>query len=281
MSTRVVAACAKWVDLAPEIDALTGMPTHSGHSWGFSEADRAAFEVALRLAEAEGAEPVLVCAGPPEARDALGLLAASGPARSLLIEHPRDSDAGGSARVLADWLGERHLGASTVVCGDISRGRGSGSVPAYIAHHLGFAQALGLLEVSPTGDGLRAVRRLDGARREVLAIDGPVVLSVEGSIASLRRAPLPATITGPASVEVVAAGGAATPDASPTVVPFRPAPRSVPAPRELSAFERIVELTGALEEHIPPRRVEADPCEAATQIIEQLRAWGYAVDEPS
>ena len=39
--------------------------------------------------------------------------------------------------------------------------------------------------------------------------------------------------------------------------------------------ERIVALTGALSERTPPRKVVAEPDEAAEAIVEQLRAWGY------
>ena len=38
-------------------------------------------------------------------------------------------------------------GAGLVLCGDLSADRGSGSVPAFLAAHLGAAQALGLVAV--------------------------------------------------------------------------------------------------------------------------------------
>ena len=75
--------------------------------------------------------------------------------------------------------------------------RGTGSVPAFLAHELGNAQALGLVEVD-TGHAVdravdcACVRRLDGGRREVLDVAAPAVLSVEGSVRRLRRAPLAA-----------------------------------------------------------------------------------------
>jgi electron transfer flavoprotein beta subunit len=141
-----VAACVKWVDLHPETDVANGVPRPSEHSWGFSEADRAAFEVAMRLAGAAGTDAVLVCAGPVDAAAALRELAASGAARAVLIEHPLHAGPGTSGAVLAGLLGAGGLGIHSVVCGDLSNGRGSGSVPAILAHHLGAAQALGLLE---------------------------------------------------------------------------------------------------------------------------------------
>lgn len=281
-ATGPVVACVKWVDLHPEVDPLTGLPTPSRHSWGFSEADRAALEVALRLAEQTGNEAMLLCAGPPGARAALAQLAASGAARALLVEHPGKAPAGSSGAVLAGALGPGGMDASMVVCGDMSHGRGSGSVPAVIAHHLGFAQALGLIEVTRTTSGLRAVRRLDGARREVLEVEGSAVISVEGAVATLRRAPLGATLAGDATrVEVIQDStdhGAVAPA---RVVPWRPAPRSIPAPQDPEAFNRVLELTGALDEHTPPRTVTADPAQAAALIVEQLREWGYLGDDPT
>lgn len=276
-SIGAVAACVKWVDLHPETDVANGVPRPSEHSWGFSEADRAAFEVAMRLAEAARTDAVLVCAGPVNAKAALRELAASGASRAVLIEHPMEAGPGTSGAVLAGVLGAGGLGAHTVVCGDMSNGRGSGSVPAILAHHLGAAQALGLLEVSGVpGDRLRAVRRLDGARREVIEVTGPAVLSVEGSVAHPRRAPLPAILGATApEVEVITTGThhAAAPLAR--VLPWRPPPRQLPAPRAPDAFGRVLELTGALTARTPPRTVEASPTDAAKAILDQLRSWGY------
>lgn len=275
-----IAACVKWVDLHPETDVANGVPRPSAHSWGFSEADRAALEVAMRLGEAAGTDVVLVCAGPIEAKGALGELAASGASRAILVDHPLHSAAGTSGAVLAGVLGAGGLGVHGVVCGDMSNGRGSGSVPAILAHHLGAAQALGLLEVSGApGERIRAVRRLDGARREVVSIHGLAVLSVEGSVAHLRRAPLSATLgAGAPEVEVITPGAHHPAPRIARVLPWRPPPRRLPAPHSPDAFARVLELTGALTEHTPPRTVEVSPRDAAQVILDQLRTWGYLDD---
>lgn len=277
-----IAACVKWVDLHPETDVANGVPRPSAHSWGFSEADRAAFEVAMRLAEAGRTEVVLVCAGPVEAEGALGELAASGASRTVLVEHPPHAGPGTSGAVLAGVLGPGGLGVHSVICGDISNGRGSGSVPAILAHHLGAAQALGLLEVSGVpGERLRAVRRLDGARREVIEIRGPAVLSVEGSVARLRRATLSATLgEGAPEVEVITPGTHHAATRVARVLPWRPPPRHLPAPHSPAAFARVLELTGALTERTPPRTVEVPPPDAAQVILDQLRSWGYLDTTP-
>jgi electron transfer flavoprotein beta subunit len=110
----------------------------------------------------------------------------------------------------------------------------------------------------------------------VIEVCGPAVLSVEGSVAQLRRAPLSATLGSTApEVEVITTGThlAAAPVAR--VLPWRPPPRRLPAPGASDAFGRIVELTGALADRTPPRTVEASPTDAAMAILDQLRSGGY------
>ncbi len=84
-----------------------------------------------------------------------------------------------------------------VVCGDRSVDRGTGALPAFVAHELGAAQALGLvaLEVTaatgrPADLALSADRRLDGGWRERLRVPLPAVCSVEAAGVRLRRASL-------------------------------------------------------------------------------------------
>ena len=48
--------------------------------------------------------------------------------------------------------------------------------------------------------------------------------------------------------------------------------------RDTDAFERVVSLTGALEERTPPRVVELAPPQAAAEILRQLHRWGYLTD---
>jgi electron transfer flavoprotein beta subunit len=265
------------VDLRPEIDPVHGHLVPSARGGGFSRADEAALEVALRLAERWQAECALVCAGPGTAEAALGALGAAGADRVVLIDHSVEQESSLTADVLAPVLGPGDLGADVVVCGDLSHDRGSGAVPALLAHHLNASQALGLLELDALDAGaIRAIRRLDGARREVLDVVAPAVLSVEGSAAALRRAPLGSTL---ASTETSTVEhrhrrieGHVEP---PRLRPWRPRARVLPPPGGTSAFERVVTLTGALVERTPPRTVEAGPREAAELIVEQLTSWGY------
>ena len=275
----LVAACVKWVDLRPEVDPVHGTVT-TGHAGGFSAADHSAVEVALRLADAWDAEVAVVCAGPASAEPALRELLASGASRAVRIDLGGHDDELGArtgedaAAQLAPVL--RELGAEVVVCGDVSADIGSGTVPAYLAHHLGAAQALGLLSIDVGDVGrVRAVRRLDGGRREVLDVASPAVLSMEGAVAELRRASHAATLTaGGAAVEVRVARPV-RPVEPPRLRPWRPPTRAVAPPVGEHALDRVVQLTGALVDRTPPRTLELDPVAAADAILDQLRAWGY------
>lgn len=268
-----VAVCVKWVDLHPEIDPVTGAVTTDHRRFGFSDSDQAALEVGLRLAEQRGADVALVSVAPAEAAGALEQLAAAGASSIGHVQADEVSDSASVAASIVEVV--RTLDdVDLVIAGDHSLDRGSGSVPSFIAAGLGWTQALGLIDVA---DGATTVvRRLDGGRREHLRIDGPAVLSVEGSVARLRRAPLRSVLAAKDLPRSVSHLGAPVPttDVGPTH-PVRPRARAFPAPHGDRALARIVELTGALVERTPPRRVEADPATAAAEIVTQLRSWGY------
>ena len=273
MST--VAVCVKWVELHPTIDPLTGEVSSDDRRRGFSDSDRAALEVALRLAGQRGAEVAIVHVGPAAAEGSVRELAASGASR---IVHAVAADGLPSAAVgaaIADAIAGELPDAELVVAGDYSIDRGSGSVPSFVAHRLGWAQACGLIAVAD--DGGSGVRRLDGGRREHVQWTGPAVLSVEGSVARLRRASLRDVLAAkqlPYARRAVEPALGHAPDIGPTE-PLRPRARAFPAPHGDRALARIVELTGALVARTPPRRVEAAPADAAAAIVDQLRAWGY------
>jgi electron transfer flavoprotein beta subunit len=273
-----VAACVKWVDLRPEIDMLTGSVTHDERWFSMSHADEAAVECALRIGEATGARTLVVTVGPAGADAMLRGALAAGASRAVRVDSALGTDSVGVARQLADVVRD----CSMVVCGDYSVDRGSGSVPAFLAHELGAAQALGLIGLDMADDTgahgmLHAVRRLDGGRREQLAIRGRCVLSVAGGTASLRRAPMAGVMAASrAPIEVrTSTVSHAAPAAQVTVRPYRPRARVLDAPADPNALDRVRVLTGAAVQRTPPRRVTLDPEAAADALLEQLRAWGY------
>jgi len=274
-----IGVACKWVDLRPEIDPLSGSIHDDVHSFGCSEADRAALEWALRLAEdwpgEVAPEVVVVTAGPAAADALLRDALAAGAQRAVRVETSADAASNEVASALATVL----EGFDLICCGDYSVDRGSGSVPAFLAAELGAAQALGLVHLE-RGDGavLRVTRRLDHGRREVLAVRSPAVLSFEGSSAELRRAGLAATLS--ARTAEVDVRRMAPLHAVRTRVarraPYRPRARALPAPAaDLDVRARVLSLTGALVERTPPRTVHADAAEAADLVLDQLRSWGY------
>ena len=108
------------------------------------------------------------------------------------------------------------------------------------------AQALGLVDVDRRSDGsLGVVRRLDGGRREVLAVTAPAVLSVEGSVARLRRASLPAELAARTAPIEVVPGPTGPRRARRQVAPYRPRPRASCRPRRASRSIRVLQLTDA------------------------------------
>jgi electron transfer flavoprotein beta subunit len=275
----MIAACLKWVDDRPEVDRLTGEVVADPRSSGPSDADLAALEWALRLSDARGNEPVVaVTVGPPAADEMLRDAVAAGAARCVRVDLPIESPSALVASAIAGAVRDPAL--SFVLCGTYSIDRGSGSVPAFVAGHLGIAQALGCVTLSIDDGGAGAVtaeRRLDGGRREFVRTAGPCVLSVEGGSARLRRAPLHAVVASrDLDVDVVRPGTQPLTGGAVRRSPFRPRARVLPPPpAALSARERILALTGALVDREPPQLLVLEPDAAADRILDQLRTWGY------
>jgi electron transfer flavoprotein beta subunit len=292
-------------DLRPEVDPLTGSVRQDPWGIGLSPADEAALEHALRVRDAWSGRLLAVTAGPANVEPVLRQVAALGasvlrvPVADQRVEH-------GYARELAD--DERELARvllaaiepfgppQLVLCGDRSVDRGTGALPAYLAHELGVAQALGLvkLETSPGGDDrmVLAERRLDGGWRERLRVPTPAVCSVEAAGTRIRRASLPDALdaqrlTVPLSRPRPSerTGTRAGPDqiahtrVGPTQ-PFvarthvRPAPAGDPRIRLLS-------LTGALATNDPPTVIgPIDSREAADELLGYLVRNGYLEHVP-
>jgi electron transfer flavoprotein beta subunit len=269
-----VAVALKWVDLRPDVDPLAGTVRHDDRTSGFSLADAAALECALLLGEAWQLPVAAITAGPPGARAVLRDAAALGARRMVLVTADIDAPSEAIAEALAPLLD----GAAVVCCGDYSADRGSGSVPAFLAHRLDAAQALGLTGLTPRTRGcLIAQRRLDGGRREHLQVTAPAVISVEPGAARLRRAPLSGLLAArEAAIEV--AEGAVTHGSRVQVMrtaSYRPRPKMLPPPHDPLPRARLLALTGALTERIPPRVVRASCDEAADELIGYLKDKGY------
>jgi electron transfer flavoprotein beta subunit len=262
------------------VDALTGAVHDDPRGAGASDADQAALEWALRAAEAWDAEVLAVTAGPPAAEAVLRQALAVGAARAVRVDVASDATSAVVAAGLAPLVAECAL----TWCGDYSLDRGSGSVPGYLAAHLGAAQALGLVELClqvPAGapGEVLATRRLDRGRRERLHVRPAAVLSVEGSAARLRRATIASELASRTAPIEVGPGPAADAHLAHTTRPFRPRARTRPAPAGGSARERILALTDAMSAPSATPAMELQPPEAADRILAALSSWGY-LDPP-
>ena len=260
-----VTVCWKWVSVdGDDVDARWA---------GVSPADEAALEVGLQLAGTD--EVTVVCVGPIEAETVLRDALAAGAHRAVRINatNAASNDVATAIAGVAD-------DADLVVCGDYSLDNGTGSVPAYLAAHLGAAQALGLVDVDPSSAPLRVVRRLDGGRREVLDVPTPAVLSVEGSVARLRRASLAAALRAKAA-DIRLVPGPAEREEVARVTAYRPRARTLPAPTggTLSRVRDILDIGSAEQTH--SETVTLEPADAAARIIEQLDEWGYLGAQPN
>lgn len=238
---------------------------------GVSDADRAALEIGLRLADATSDAVTIVsvggAAGEPGLREALAI----GAAAAIRVDAP--------AGLVSDAVAAAVLpvvaGAQWIVCGDVSTDRGSGAVPAYLAAELDMSQALGLLDVAVAPAGrVHATRRLDGGRREVLDVPPPAVLSVEGGVARLRRASLTAELTARRAPIEVLPGPSGPVEHADAVRPFRPRARAIAAPAG-EALARVLQLTHAGTSGTTHELVTLDPPDAAARILAALTEWGY------
>ena len=292
----LIVALLRHTDLRPEVDRLSGHVSRDDRSAGANPAELAALETALRIADAWDGRVLAVTAGPVTAEATLREARAVGasvlrvpwPSRGAADEDAWIADLADDGRSLAEVLvaairtvGEPDL----VLCGDRSADRGTGAIPAYVAHELGAAQALGLVSVSVEGAGLRAQRRLDGGRREVLRVPRPAVCSVEAAGLRLRRASLKAELEARrTAVPIASPPSIVTPAAVQVGRPasHRPRPRLVPPPAGADPRERLLELTGALATRSVPTVLGPMPAEeAADVLLNWLAERGYTPTQPS
>jgi electron transfer flavoprotein beta subunit len=287
----LIVALLRHTDLRPRVDPLSGHVSRDDRSAGASPAELAALENALRVAEAWGGHVLAVTAGPVAAEATLREAQAVGasalrvpwPSRGPADEDAWITDLAEDGRSVAEALvaAIRTVGEPDVVlCGDRSADRGTGAVPAYVAHELGAAQALGLVSVSVEGLELRGQRRLDGGRREVLRVPRPAVCSVEAAGLRLRRA----SLKGELAARRITVPTAPPPDIVVTAQAVlvgrpayhRPRPRLVPPPSGADPGERLLELMGALTNRSAPTVLGPMPAEeAADVLLSWLAERGY------
>jgi electron transfer flavoprotein beta subunit len=271
-----ILVCQKWV--APDEDSRAAT---------FSASERAALEVALQIKDraTTAVEVIAISLGGPGARHGLRDSLARGADRAVWVAAPVDlrSDAAAAAIHAAVTTHLPEVGTPDwVICGDYSSDRGSGSVPAFLAELWNAEQALGLVQITQrTITTVGATRRLDGGRREVVAVRAPAVLSVEGSVATLRRASLSRELAA-ATMPIIEAVGPSEPREMPTEIsPYRPRARMLAAPAGTTALERVRSITEPATAVAHGETVILPPAEAAKRILAALAEWGYLSPEDS
>ena len=291
----LVVACLRITDLRATVDPLDGSVSRDPLGVGLSAADAAALEHALRMAESWDGRVVAVSVGPESIDPVLREVAALG-VTVVRVPSEHESD---THRYVAELAEDEHGLAETVlaavrpfgdpvlvVCGDRSVDRGTGALPAFLAHQLGAAEALGLVALRSDGPGSLVVeRRLDAGWRERLRVPLPAVCSVEGAGVRLRRASLAGALAasdaavpvdrslGVAAVGYTAGTGGLHIGAT---RPYAPRTRVLPAPEGHDPRLRLLALTGALVAHDPPTVVHpADAAEAADVLLSFLARHGY------
>ncbi len=306
----LVAACLRVCDLRPEVDPLTGSIHRDVWGMGLAAADAAALEHALRISDAWSGRVVAVAVGPAAIEPVLREVAALGVS---VVRVPTETEAdtdtdtdlayraelGGDewelARTIVAAL-ERWGPPSVVLCGDRSADRGTGALPGFVAHELGAAQALGLVDLDVAGPGadggpaprvLVAERRLDGGWREQLRVPLPAVCSVEGAGVRLRRASLAGALASAAAPIPVERATTTSPMARATagqvgpVLPYRPRTRVLPPPENADPRFRLLALTGALVAHDPPTVIgPVSAADAVDHLMGFLVRHGYLDGSP-
>jgi electron transfer flavoprotein beta subunit len=267
MSCRRIGVALKWTPFARADGRDAG-----ARYGGLSAADEAALEIALSFADAWACPTLAVSVGAETARDVLVQALAVGVTEVVHIHAPADLASATAAKLLK----REFVRCGVVICGAYSHDRGSGSTPAFLAAELDVEQALGLSAVLAESAGtIVADRRLEAGRRERLRLTGRMVLSVESSVARLRRATLPRLMAArSAPIPVRDCGDPPEAPRPVRVGPFRPRAK-VLAPPEGLVRDRIERLTGVTRPLTARQTVELGPAAAADRIARQLADWGY------
>lgn len=275
-----IVVCLKWTPADPSRASSSSTDERFTE---ISAADQAALELALCSAEAAGDRVVVITAGPPPADKILREALACGAVRAMRVDigsgvdgQIASADSAAAVARVVQTLGDVRL----IWCGDYSSDRGSGSFPAFLAAHLGLEQALGLIRVDfPATNALPldVIRRLDGGRRERSIVRAAAVLSVEGSVARLRRASLSASLSAQSRpIDIVETSADDTLEIEPTVLrPYRPRARSIPAPSGTTPLDRIRSVTETSAPKGSSDPIALDAPQAAALILQRLREWGY------
>ncbi|HWC05319.1 MAG TPA: hypothetical protein VHF87_21400 [Methylomirabilota bacterium] len=139
-----------------------------------ARADRAALEWALALTD----RAAVLTVGPAQSADAMAWALGRGATGAVRIwgEAIEALDLPAMARVVAAAV--RRIAPDVVVAGERGLAGATGALPALVAARLGWPCVDGAIRLALEEPGLVAERRLQGGRREELAIPCPAVVTV-------------------------------------------------------------------------------------------------------
>jgi electron transfer flavoprotein beta subunit len=173
-----------------EIDKQSGLVRQKGTEAIFvtNPDDRSALEESLGLRDEICGEVVVITVGSVEAKKSLYTCLACGADKVIhvLDKDGRCGDAYTTALALSRILASLHCGL--IMCGTRSSDEGNAQVPAAIAELLSLPHVTSVIKMEFNGkqQRIRAVRRLEHGRREVVECPLPAVVGVEAGIREPR-----------------------------------------------------------------------------------------------
>lgn len=176
-----IAVCVKHVPCGNVRLQPDSLQVERGGPGELNDFDRYAIEEAVRIAERDGAEVVVVTLGPPEADESVRNALALGADRGVLVSDPAaaGSDLLASATLLATAL-ERE-GPDLVLFGQQSKDGGGAVMWAAVAERLGRPFVSQASELTVT-DGTATVRRETEYGNDVIDVTLPAVVAVSDAI---------------------------------------------------------------------------------------------------
>jgi electron transfer flavoprotein beta subunit len=177
-------------DSALRVNADGSWLDQSDLTYEMNEPDAYALEEALQLKEKLGGEVVVLSAGPHRVQQTIREALAKGADRAIHVETEEGAHADALAvgKVLASAV--QSESPDLVLTGLQSDDMGYGQTGVILAELLGFAHATIVMEVEPSGNGIRVKRELEDGWFQNVVLPLPAVLTIQSGIKKLRYATL-------------------------------------------------------------------------------------------